>query len=139
MWAALRDLDQRGRRDAIVRGVSSSVRHAASCVRAGRLHAAARALELSANQLLDLLQHFDIYRRPERFERFLIASEIAGAAAPSSGAAFHAQAEYLRGAADAARQVTAAPLVEQGYRGAELGEALKRERLAAVARYAACR
>lgn len=106
---------------------------------AGYRHAAARALELSANQLLDLLQHFDIYRRPERFERFLIASEIAGAAAPSSGAPFCTQAEYLRGAADAARQVTAAPLVEQGYRGAELGEALKHERLAAVARYAACR
>jgi tRNA nucleotidyltransferase (CCA-adding enzyme) len=39
------------------------------------------------------------------------------------------QAEYLRGAAEAARQVAVQPLLDQGYQGQELGEALKRERL----------
>ena len=45
------------------------------------------------------------------------------------------QAEYLRGAAQAARAVAVQPLLEKGYKGAELGEALKRERLNALKAY----
>ena len=45
------------------------------------------------------------------------------------------QAAYLQGAMQAARAVAVQPLLEQGIQGAELGEALKRERLKALKAY----
>ena len=90
---------------------------------------AQRALELSAAELFDLLQHFDIHRRPERFEHFIAASEmIALHEAPQPSA----QSTHLRAAVSAVRAVQAKALMEQGYKGAELGEALKRERFNAI-------
>jgi tRNA nucleotidyltransferase (CCA-adding enzyme) len=47
------------------------------------------------------------------------------------------QAEYLRGAAHAARTVAVQPLLERGLQGQELGEALKNERLDALKIYKA--
>lgn len=96
-----------------------------------------RAPELSAQALFDLLQHFDIYRRPERFEQFIAACAMDAQGHASAEPADYRQADYLRGAAEAARGVQAKPLIEQGYQAAELGEALKRERLRAVQAYQA--
>ncbi|MHB1372239.1 MAG: multifunctional CCA tRNA nucleotidyl transferase/2'3'-cyclic phosphodiesterase/2'nucleotidase/phosphatase, partial [Pseudomonadaceae bacterium] len=96
---------------------------------------ASRAAELTSAELFELLQHLDIQRRPERFELFLQACVLL---ARGRGAAFP-QADYLRGAAQAVRAVTVQPLIEQGYQGAELGEALKRTRLEAVARFTRAR
>lgn len=45
------------------------------------------------------------------------------------------QAGYLRGAAEAARNVAVQLLVEQGYAGQALGEALKKARLNALKAY----
>jgi len=90
---------------------------------------AAHAGDLPAEALFDLLQHFDIYRRPERFEQFLAACEMDARARPDFERRGFPQADYLRGAATTARSVAVKPLLEQGYQGAELGEALKRERL----------
>jgi tRNA nucleotidyltransferase (CCA-adding enzyme) len=47
------------------------------------------------------------------------------------------QADYLRGAMHAARAVAVQPLLEQGFQGAELGEALNRQRLQALKTYKA--
>ncbi len=96
---------------------------------------ASRAAELTSAELFELLQHFDIQRRPERFELFLQACVLL---ARGRGASFP-QGDYLRGAAQAVRAVTVQPLIEQGYQGAELGEALKRTRLEAVARFSRAR
>ncbi len=97
----------------------------------GRFHAHARyAPALTSATLLDMLQHFDIYRRPERFELFIAACEM-----DSDGTPDAIPTEFLRGAAEAARAVQAGPLLASGYRGAELGEALKQARLEAVQRY----
>ena len=90
---------------------------------------AQRALELEATELFDLLQHFDIQRRPERFEHFIAACEMI---AHHEDQAPSAQSAHLRAAAAATRNVEAKALIEQGYKGAELGEALKRERLKAI-------
>ncbi|WP_417779306.1 multifunctional CCA addition/repair protein [Stutzerimonas xanthomarina] len=101
----------------------------------GEFHAQAHgAMTLPAPQLFELLQHFDIYRRPERFERFIAACEM-DAKGPGMEVHGYPQADYLRGAAEAARAVPVKPLIEQGYKGAELGEALKRGRLNAVQAY----
>lgn len=92
---------------------------------------AQRALELGAAELFDLLQHFDIHRRPERFEQFIAACEMI---AHHEEQEVSAQSTHLRAAATAARAVEAKALIEQGYQGAELGEALQRERLKAIER-----
>ena len=97
---------------------------------------AQRAQELNAAALFELLQHFDIHRRPERFEQFIAACEMITL---HEGPALSAQSAHLREAADAVRAVEVKTLIAQGYQGAELGEALKRERLKTVEHFAASR
>jgi tRNA nucleotidyltransferase (CCA-adding enzyme) len=94
-----------------------------------------RALELKPATLLDLLQSFDIYRRPQRFEEFVMACEMDARGRLGLEQRPYPQAAYLRGAAQAARAVAVQPLLENGLKGPELGAALKQERLAALTRY----
>ena len=94
-----------------------------------------RALELKASTLLELLQRFDVYRRPQRFEEFVVACEMDAKGRLGLENRPYPQADYLRGAALAAQTVAVQPLLEQGFKGPELGEALKRERLEALQRY----
>ena len=97
----------------------------------GRYHQdALDARALPADALLDMLQHFDIYRRPERFEHFIAACEMTATA--DDAAQPLPQADYLRAAAKAARDVAVKPLLEQGHQGAELGKALAAARLEAL-------
>lgn len=94
-----------------------------------------RALELKASTLLELLQSFDIYRRPQRFEEFIAACEMDARGRKGFEERSYPQADYLRGAAAAARAVAVQPLLEKGFKGPELGEAIKRERLRALKAY----
>ncbi|HEY0289437.1 MAG TPA: multifunctional CCA addition/repair protein [Pseudomonas sp.] len=96
-----------------------------------------RALELKPSTLLDLLHSFDVYRRPQRFEEFVVACEMDARGRKGMEDRSYPQAEYLRGAATTAREVQVQPLLEQGFQGQELGEALKRERLDALKVYKA--
>lgn len=96
-----------------------------------------RALELKPSTLLELLQSFDVYRRPQRFEEFIMACEMDARGRLGFEQRSYPQADYLRGAAEAARQVAVQPLVEQGHKGKELGEALKAARLQALKAYKA--
>lgn len=94
-----------------------------------------RALELKASTLLELLQSFDVYRRPQRFEEFIAACEMDARGRKGLESRSYPQADYLRGAAAAARAVAVQPLLEKGFKGPELGEAIKRERLRALKAY----
>ncbi|QTT86539.1 multifunctional CCA addition/repair protein [Pseudomonas chlororaphis] len=94
-----------------------------------------RALELKPSTLAELLQSFDVYRRPQRFEEFIAACEMDARGRLGLEERAYPQADYLRGAAIAARTVAVQPLLEQGFKGPELGEALKRERLKALKTY----
>ncbi|MCY1514092.1 Multifunctional CCA protein [compost metagenome] len=104
----------------------------------GEFHTHAhRALELRPTTLLELLQRFDIYRRPQRFEEFIAACEMDARGRLGLEQRAYPQADYLRGAATAARAVSVQPLLDKGLQGAELGEALSRERLRALKAYKA--
>ncbi|QLC72620.1 multifunctional CCA addition/repair protein [Pseudomonas sp. LPB0260] len=96
-----------------------------------------RALELKASTLLELLQHFDVFRRPQRFEEFIAACEMDARGREGLEQRAYPQADYLRRAMQVAREVAVQPLLEQGFKGAELGEALKRQRLQALKDYKA--
>jgi tRNA nucleotidyltransferase (CCA-adding enzyme) len=93
-----------------------------------------KAFELAPETLLELLQKFDVYRRPQRFEDFIAACEMD---ARGRGAPSYPQGDYLRGAATAARAVDVKPLVASGLTGQRLGEALNEERLKALQAYKA--
>ena len=94
-----------------------------------------RALELKPSTLLELLQSFDVYRRPQRFEEFISACEMDARGRTGLETRAYPQADYLRGAMQAAREVAVQPLLEQGFKGPELGAALKAARLQALVAY----
>ena len=96
-----------------------------------------RALELKPSTLLELLQSFDVFRRPQRFEEFIAACEMDARGRKGLEERSYPQTDYLRGAAAAARAVAVQPLLEKGFKGPELGEAIKRERLRALKVYKA--
>jgi len=97
---------------------------------AAEYHAQAeRARQISPEALLQLLHAFDVYRRPERFEGFLHACEMA---VQAQGHSSWPEAQYLHSAATAARAVPVKPLVESGLTGQALGDALKQARLTAL-------
>lgn len=91
------------------------------------------ALELSAAELLELLQKFDVYRRPQRLEDFIAACQAQVRSRGENQA--YPQADYLRGAAAVAKAVDVKGLVEKGLTGQALGEALKEARLTALEAY----
>jgi tRNA nucleotidyltransferase (CCA-adding enzyme) len=86
-----------------------------------------RAYDLDSRTLLETFQAFDLFRRPTRFDEFLQACIM-------NSHADHClpHIAYLRAASQAAVAVTVQPLLEKGLKGAELGEALKQSRLAAI-------
>lgn len=94
-----------------------------------------RALELRPSTLLELLQRFDVFRRPQRFAEFVSACEMDARGRHGLEQRAYPQAAYLLGAADVAKQIAVKPLLEKGFQGAELGEALNRERLQALKVY----
>ena len=90
-----------------------------------------RALELRAATILKLLEATDAFRRPRRFEQFLLACEADARGRTGLEDRDYTQADLLRGALAAATAVDAASIARQ-YEGKAIGQAIRRERLAAV-------
>jgi tRNA nucleotidyltransferase (CCA-adding enzyme) len=91
-----------------------------------------RALELRPRTLLKTLQALDAFRKPQRFEQFLLACEADARGRQGYEERPYPQAERLRTAYRAAAAVAVSPLLAQGLSGAKLGEAVRRARLRAV-------
>jgi len=91
-----------------------------------------KAEEIRSDTLLKLLESVDAFRRPERFELFLLACEADHRGRTGLEDTPFPQADYLRRALSAARQVTTESLDTAKLKGAEIGEQLKKRRLEAV-------
>jgi tRNA nucleotidyltransferase (CCA-adding enzyme) len=91
-----------------------------------------KAEEIRSDTLLKLLESVDAFRRPERFELFLLACEADHRGRTGLEDTPFPQADYLRRALSAARQVTTESLDTANLKGAEIGEQLKKRRLEAV-------
>jgi tRNA nucleotidyltransferase (CCA-adding enzyme) len=89
-----------------------------------------RALELRPETLLDLLERLGALRQPDRFELALKACECDARGRTGFEDCDYPQTDYLRAAAEVARQVQARDVMDGSVSGAAVGEALKRERLA---------
>ncbi len=91
-----------------------------------------RALELKPSTLLKLLQQTDAFRRPERFEQFLLCCEADARGRTGLENRDYPQADYLRRVLAACQQVDVQAITAQGLSGKAFGEALNRQRLARV-------
>jgi tRNA nucleotidyltransferase (CCA-adding enzyme) len=91
-----------------------------------------KAEEIRADTLLKLLESVDAFRRPDRFELFLLACEADHRGRTGLEDTPFSQGDYLRKAFAAARSVTTESLDTATLKGAEIGEQLKKKRLEAV-------
>ena len=91
-----------------------------------------RAMELRTKTILQLLEHCDALRRPERFREFLIACEADFRGRTGWEDKPYPQAQMLSAALDAALGATLSKEERQGLSGEEIGEALRKKRLVAI-------
>ncbi|MBE0510852.1 MAG: multifunctional CCA addition/repair protein [Chromatiales bacterium] len=91
-----------------------------------------RAEELRPETLLKTLEQLDVFRRPERLDRFLLACEADSRGRPGFEEQHFAQPGIFRSAFAAASAVQARNLAAQGLSGPAIGEALHQARTQAI-------
>jgi tRNA nucleotidyltransferase (CCA-adding enzyme) len=111
--------------------VPTDFRHLAELT--ARWHGLAhRALELKASTVLQLFEHCDALRRPDRFREFLLACEADFRGRTGWEARSYPEAGLLASALDAALAATLEASERRGLSGEQIGEALRKKRLKAV-------
>lgn len=88
-----------------------------------------RAMELKPATILKVLQGNDAFRRPERFQQFLVCCEADARGRTGFENRNYPQADFFRRALTASQQLDLAPLRAQGITGQAFGEAITRLRL----------
>ena len=83
----------------------------------------------TAQTTLQLLEHTDAWRRPQRFEEFLLACEADARGRLGLEHRDYPQTDYLRTALARAQSVSAAQFTDRGLAGKQLGEAINAERI----------
>jgi len=91
-----------------------------------------RTEELRSATLLELLENLDAFRRPERFELFLLACEADSRGRPGFEDRDFPQPRLLRAALRAAGAVDARQVIAEGHSGKAIGDALRQRRIAAL-------
>ena len=91
-----------------------------------------RAFELRPSTVLRVLQRADAFRRPERFEKLLLACEADSRGRTGYEDRAYPQADYFRGAFRAASGIATDDIVSLKLGGAEIGREISRRRLDAL-------
>ncbi len=91
-----------------------------------------RVFELKHSTLLTTLEKLDAFRRPARFQLFLLACEADARGRTGFEMQAYPQKEHMQLAFAAAQQVSIQPLLERGLTDAALGNALHQARIAAI-------
>lgn len=130
------------RGEKLAKKVSERLRVPRECKELGTFTArwhthAHRALELKASTLWKLLKAADVTRRPERLERFLLACEADARGRTGLEERGYPQADYLRGAAGAVRDLDIKALRDRGLEGEHLGRAIEQARIKTLKEYKA--
>ncbi|HEX4969867.1 MAG TPA: multifunctional CCA addition/repair protein [Steroidobacteraceae bacterium] len=92
-----------------------------------------RVDELRTGTLLDLLERLDAFRRPDRFEQWVLACEADARGRKGLEDREYPQAEELRRARATVASVSLEPADRDGLNGPQIAEKLRRARLAALA------
>ena len=93
-----------------------------------------RALQLNTKTVLKVLEKTDAFRRPHRFEQFLLTSEADARGRRGLEARSYPQADYLRGALQAAAAVDAGAIARSTDTN-NIPQAIRRARLQALEDY----
>lgn len=91
-----------------------------------------RALELKNSTLLKVLQMTDAFRRPDRFEQFLVCCEADARGRTGFETREYPQANYFRTALKHTLSIDMKNISERGFTGKEFGEEVDRLRLKAL-------
>lgn len=94
-----------------------------------------RAFELRASTVLKVLDRSDAFRRPERFEKLLLACEADARGRKGLEDREYPQADYFRGAYEAASGVDISDLKKGDLPGAEIGKAIHDRRQRAIEQF----
>ncbi len=94
-----------------------------------------RAFELRPDTMLKVLDRTDAFRRPERFEKFLLACEADARGRKGLENDPYPQADYFRAAFAAANNIEIGDLTNAGLTGAEIGSEIGRRRLQAITEF----
>ena len=92
-----------------------------------------RALELKPSTVVKTLEQLDAFRKPQRFEKFLLASEADARGRTGYENKTFEQGSYFRKAFKAAQSVDIKSLIQQGYSNSELAGKIREERTKLVA------
>ena len=92
-----------------------------------------RAAELRPATILKMLDSVDAFRRPDRFADFLTACEADARGRLGLESQPYPQAAYLDAARQAAAAVDAREFVDSGLTGEDVGSAIRRRRIEAIA------
>ncbi|WP_020410033.1 multifunctional CCA addition/repair protein [Hahella ganghwensis] len=91
-----------------------------------------KALELRPGSVVKLLDRCDAWRRPERFENFLLACEADARGRTGLESCPYPQVQFLREALVVCREISPKELVAKGFQGTKLRQQLDRLRIEAV-------
>jgi len=91
-----------------------------------------RAKELRANSILKLIQSLDGFRRPERFDMFLLACEADSRGRPGYEDRVSTKPKLLKDAHDAAAAIEVRPIIERGLKGDAIAMELNQLRIKAI-------
>ncbi len=91
-----------------------------------------RAKELRANTILKLIKELDGFRRPERFEIFLLACEADARGRTGYENKIMDQPKILQTAFAAAASIETQPIIERGFKGEAIAEELAQQRVKAI-------
>lgn len=105
----------------------------ALAVRVAEFHTDVHLLfELDADRVLTVLEGVDSFRRPQRFEQYMLAGEADFRGRPGYEDAPMPEGEAFRACYEAAATVTASEFVEAGLTGMAIGDAIRRKRLEVI-------
>jgi tRNA nucleotidyltransferase (CCA-adding enzyme) len=91
-----------------------------------------RIEEMRPGTILNKLESIDAFRRAERFEQFLLVCEADARGRSGFADRDYPQADYLRKALSAAKQVDSQTLTDKGLEGEAMAEAIRQRRIEAI-------
>lgn len=95
-----------------------------------------KVFELKHSTILKVMNRVDAFRRPERFEKFLMACEADARGRTGLEERPYPQAAFMRDAHLGAMRVDTSDLTASGLSGMEIGDAISKRRQGAIAKFA---
>ena len=108
--------------------IPNKYRELANCVSKFHLDCH-RIQEMKPETILKKLEQLDAFRRPERFQQFLIACEADARGRAGFENRDYPQTEYFQKALDAANSVDGSSLQGKGLEGKKLGQEIKKQQI----------